>query len=239
MSPNGASSFHAWWDPPPTGLVAVSAVLQIENLPAVKSLYFWAMQVDFVGADGTQYGGGHLGLQWNRAHPSNRAVNWGGYASQYLGGHVLNGSDSPLPSANQDPNTRDYHWHPNRAYQLVVARGNTGGSWRGMVADLETHEIVTVREIFCAGDYLAAATVWTESFADCDAPSVTVAWSDLRGRLSDGREVGPPQILASFQPSERGGCDNTDTVIDHGRIYQKTNTFRTTAPDAQLKLADI
>ncbi|NND13103.1 MAG: hypothetical protein HKO10_04000 [Acidimicrobiia bacterium] len=239
MSPNGASSFHAWWEPPPTGLVAVSAVLEVQNLPSVSSLYFWAMQVDFVSADGTQFGGGHIGLQWNKAHPASRAVNWGGYASQYLGGHVLTGSESELPSANQDPNTRDYMWYPHRAYQLVVARGSEPNSWRGVIADLETHDIVTIREINCEGEFLAAATVWTESFADCDAPSVTVSWSDLRGRLVDGREVGPPQVLASFHPSDRGGCDNTNTVVDHGHIFQTTNTERTTAPDSTLKLAEI
>ena len=235
-SPNGASSFHAWWEPAPTGLVAVSAVLEIHNLPAVNDLYFWAMQVDFVGSDGTQYGGGHIGLQWNRAHPANRAANWGGYASQYLGGHVLTGSESPLPSANQDPNTRDYMWKVNNPYQLVVARTDVPGEWRGMIADLETQELVTVRTLYCEGSYLAAAAVWTECFADCDAPPVEVSWSHLRGQLVDGREFGPPMVLASFQPNDRGGCDNTDTLVEDGKIIQKTNTDRTTTADEKLKL---
>lgn len=238
-SPNGASSFHAWWEPPPTGLAAVSAVLQIHDIPSDNSLYFWAMQVDFVGADGTQFGGGHIGLQWNRAHPANRAVNWGGYASQYRGGHVLTGSDSPLPSANQDPNTRDYMWKLDTPYQLVVARTETPGEWRGMIADLDSQEVVTVRNIYCEGSFLAAASVWTESFANCDAPPVTVSWSNLRGQLVDGREVGPPMVLASFQPNDKGGCDNTNTVVEDGLIVQSTNTERTTSPDQKLKLTDL
>ena len=40
-SANGASSFHLWWEMPPSApLVEVSAVLEVVVPPAVDSLYF-------------------------------------------------------------------------------------------------------------------------------------------------------------------------------------------------------
>lgn len=71
--------------PPPAPLVEVSAVLEVVVPPAVDSLYFWALQVDFI--DGPVHrGGGHTGLQWYGRFPGSTAVNWGGYASGATGG---------------------------------------------------------------------------------------------------------------------------------------------------------
>ena len=89
--------------------MGISVDLEVVSTPPVAELYFWALQANFHGpAGGT--GGAHLGLQWNRAHPENTAVNWGGYQASHLGGAILDGTESGLPSAPSNRNTRDYRW---------------------------------------------------------------------------------------------------------------------------------
>ena len=169
-SGNGASSLHLVWRPPATTLAAVRATVEIPQRPVTSDLYFFALQVSFA-AGGRHLGGGHVGLQWNRRYPGSTAVNWGGYASQERGGAVLPGTDSPLPSQPNDPNTRDYAWQPGRRYRLTIDRGSDLGWWRGLVADLGSGAETTIRELAGGGEHLTAPLVWAEVFAACDAPS--------------------------------------------------------------------
>ena len=254
-SPNGASSFHLQWQLPRTAeasrLVEVSAVLEVQAPPRVRSLYFWALQVDFE-EDGLVWGGAHTGLQWNRSFPGGTAVNWGGYASQERGGAVLAGSFPSLPTLPGDPNTMSYPWQPQRPYRLCVSRSpETAGAWRSTLTDLTSGEATVLRDLMHpdssrgrsgAGPggreaaYLRRPVVWSEVFADCDAPSVVVRWSDLTGVSEDGTIVTPEAVVVNYQSYEAGGCANTSVRFDGSGFLQVTNTPRDVAQGAALQV---
>jgi hypothetical protein len=230
-SGNGASSFHLGWRlPPGTGhLVATSVTLEVRTPPVVDQLYFWALQVGFPRA-----GAAHLGLQWNDRHPGFGAVNWGGYAAD---GSLLAGTDSPLPSTPADPNTRDYPWKPQRAYRLGVHRAGEG-MWRGEVTDLTTGEAVTVRELFSDSPFLGDPMVWSEVFARCDDPSVTVRWSDFEVVTDGADRFAPTALTVNYQSHADGGCANTTSSLGAaGGVQQVTNTERHTPQGTALPLA--
>ena len=229
-SGNGASSFHLGWRLPPAAghLVSASVALEVLAPPVVDHLYFWAMQVMFPGA-----GAAHLGLQWTHRHSGFGAVNWGGYAAD---GSLLAGSESPLPSTPADPNTRDYAWEPGRPYRLAVHR--TGeGVWRGGVTDLRTGDTVTVRDLTAAVPYLGDPMVWSEVFARCDDPPVTVRWSGFEVVTDDGDRFAPDALAVNYQSHAEGGCANTTSVLDDGSgVLQSTNCDRVT-PQGEAILA--
>lgn len=231
-SSNGASSFHLRWEVPPTPLVEVAATLEVLAPPVVPKLYFWALQADFASASGLRRGGAHLGLQFHPSYPGSGAVNWGGYHS---GGGILDGSDSVLPSTLGNANTRDYGWEAGRPYRLrIAAVADRPGAWRGSVTDLATGTETVVRDLFVDADHLVAAVVWSEVFADCDDPSVTVRWSDFSA-VTTGGEIRPRTVQLSYQAHGDGGCANTATAVDEtGWFTQTTNTDRTNAPGSRL-----
>ncbi len=244
-SPNGASSFHLVWELPAAArsarLVEVSAVLEIVVPPQVQALYFWALQVDFLAGDRFR-GGAHTGLQWNRRYPGYTAVNWGGYASQEDGGGILSGSVSDLPGFPDDPNTLGYPWKQGRPYRLRIFRSPDGqGAWRAEVTDVSAGRSSVVRDLFVdAGGkagYLVRPIVWSEVFADCDAPSVSVRWSDLQAADETGAVFRPDAVRVNYQPVSRGGCTNTTATIEAaGAVLQVTNTPRTVEQGALLHL---
>ena len=227
-SANGASSFHLHWQLDRSEpLVEVAGVLEVLVPPDVDRLYFWALQVSFLD-QGSDRGAAHIGLQWNRNHPGGRAVNWGGYGAD---GGLLTGSPSPLPSTPDDPNTRDYPWEPGRPYRLRVSRvAGAPGSWRGEVTDLRSGRATVVRELRPGGDRLASPMVWSEVFARCDHPSVTVRWSGLEARTAAGATVVPKGLSVSYEAGAAGGCDNTTVAPDEQGVLQITNTERMVAP---------
>jgi hypothetical protein len=230
-SGNGASSFHLGWRLPPGEghLVAAGVTLEVRTWPVVDHLYFWALQVGLPGA-----GAAHLGLQWNDRHPGFGAVNWGGYSAD---GSLLAGTESRLPSTPADPNTRDYPWKPQRAYRLGVLRAGEG-LWRGEVTDLTSGNAVTVRELFTASPFLGDPMVWSEVFARCDDPSVTVRWSDFEVANDRGDRFAPTAVAVNYQSHADGGCANTTSVLDgDGGVLQVTNSERTTPQGAALPLA--
>jgi hypothetical protein len=225
----GASSFHLTWRLPPAAghLVEASARLEVLAAPVVEHLYFWALQVSFPGA-----GAAHLGLQWNRTFPSFGAANWGGYAS---GGGLLPGTASSLTSSPNDPNTRDFPWQPARPYRLRVARVEPG-VWRGEITDTTTGTASVVRNLHAPSEFLGEPMVWSEVFARCDDPSVTVRWSDFEIVSERGARFVPDGLLVNYQSHADGGCANTTSVVDpdgHG-VLQITNTERVTPQGAEL-----
>jgi hypothetical protein len=233
-SGNGASSLHLGWSLPAGAghLVAAGVTLEVLTPPVVDHLYFWALQVGFPGA-----GAAHLGLQWNHRHPAFGAVNWGGYAAD---GSLLAGTDSPLPSTPADPNTRDYAWQPERAYRLRVHRTDED-TWRGEITDLATDDTVTVRDLMAASPFLADPMVWSEVFARCDDPSVTVRWSDFEVVTEGGDRIAPAALAVNYQPHTDGGCANTTSVLQGGGgvgggVLQVTNTERATPQGTALPL---
>lgn len=248
-SANGASSFHLTWEFPQdpsasSGLVEVSAVLEILTPPSVKALYFWALQVDFANVRGV-LGGAHTGLQWNARYPHGKAVNWGGYASAEWGGFVLTGTESELPGFPDDPNTMAYRWEPNRPYRLHIFRSpELPGAWRSEVTDLSPGVANAIRDLLpaaaaeAADSYLLRPVVWSEVFADCDAPSVTVRWSDFQAVNRVGVPVRPTAVRVNYQAWEAGGCPNTTATVEAGGgVLQITNAARETKQGATLKLA--
>jgi len=254
-SPTGASSFHLIWEMPRTApashLVEVSVVLEVVVPPRVPSLYFWALQVDFE-EDGLTWGGGHTGLQWNRRFPGNAAVNWGGYASQELGGAVLPGSEPVLRAFSGDPNTMAFDWRPGRPYSLRVYRSpEVAEAWRSEITDLETGEATAIRDLMRPGrpaagagragsvphhGYLRNPMVWSEVFADCDAHSVAVRWSDLTGTTEEGVAVRPEAVRVNYQAHQAGGCGNTSVRRDETGLLQLTNTRREIGQGSRLDL---
>jgi hypothetical protein len=251
-SPNGASSFHLTWQMPSSarvaGLVEVSAVLEVVEPPQVSSLYFWALQVDMED-DGLVWGGGHTGLQWNSRFPGGTAANWGGYASQQRGGGVLSGSHPELFSFPGDPNTMAFPWIPQHPYRLRVHRSpDTAAAWRASLTDVATGDVVVLRDLMQpeglkqrsgraqGTGHLVRPLVWSEVFADCDAPSVTVRWSDFSATREDGVVVRPEALTVNYQSREAGGCANTSVRRDGTGVLQITNTPRDVPQGSRLDL---
>ncbi|MCP3975910.1 MAG: hypothetical protein GY720_15625 [bacterium] len=226
-SGNGASSFHLIWQVPHATVIAVRATLEVTQPPRTSDLYFFALQATFTGTGGDQ-GGAHVGLQWNRRHPGSTAANWGGYRSQQLGGTILSGTESNLPSRPSDPNTRDFPWEPHRAYRLAIEPGYVPGWWLGTVTDLATGESTSIRELDGGGRSLRAPMVWIESFAACDAPTVEARWSDLEVAPRPDQWERVHTIKTNYQSYGAGGCTNTNITADEHHIAQRTNSERTT-----------
>jgi hypothetical protein len=206
--------------------VAASVTLEVLTPPVVDHLYFWALQVAFPGA-----GAAHLGLQWNHRHPGFGAVNWGGYAAD---GSLLEGTESTQPSTPDDPNTRDYPWGPERAYRLRVHRAGEG-TWRGDVLDVASGVTTTVRDLLAPAQFLGDPMVWSEVFARCDDPSVTVRWSDFDVEMETDDWSAPTALAVNYQSHADGGCANTTSVVDDsGGVLQITNAERHTPQGATL-----
>ncbi len=235
-------------------LVEVSVVLEVLVPPRVSALYFWALQVDFL-EDGMIWGGGHTGLQWNRRFSKSTAANWGGYATQERGGAVLAGSSPSLPAFSGDPNTMAFGWKSERPYRLrVYSSPEVPGAWRAEVTDVTTGRATVLRDLLRGDDrpgggFLRAGAagaagerqaslrnpmVWSEVFADCDAPSVVVRWSDLRGETEEGEMVYPDAVRVNYQSGQDGGCANTTIRRDERGILQITNASREVAQGSRL-----
>ena len=227
-SSNRASSMHLFWELPPGGapIVAASARLLVEATPPVDELYFWALQGSFTDGGGHKHGGAHLGLQWHASHPGSRAANWGGYAP---GGGILPGSESALPSATGNANTRDLWWEAGEPHTLTIER-SAGGGWAGSV------DGARLRTLAAGGDRLDGLMVWSEVFARCDAPPVAVRWSGLTATDADGVVRSPVAVRVNYQRRADGGCDNTTAEPDGDGVRQLTATPRRVAQGARLPL---
>ncbi len=218
-------------------LSEVAVTLEILEAPQVARLYFWALQVCFVD-DRRISGAGHLGLQWHPDYPASTAVNWGGYADDWAGGGELDGSEAELPSALSNPNTRDFVWRPNTPYRFRIAQppGSEGGAWRGQVTDIAADTTVTVRDLFARGSLCGRPVVWSEVFADCDAPPVSVRWSNFVVRTATDRLLAPSSVRVTHQAPSAGGCTNTNSFCDSVGVVQRTNSKRANANGSHLKL---
>jgi hypothetical protein len=259
-SSHGASSFHLHWDLPAESgrhaaeqrLLEVSAVLEVLVPPRVEALYFWALQVDFADGRGI-WGGGHTGLQWNRRYPGGTAVNWGGYESPELGGRVLSGTLSSLAGFPDDPNTLSFSWQTSRAYRLhVYPSPDLVGAWRAEVVDLVSAARHVIRDLVpprgrgsdpgsgagTGAAYLARPVVWSEVFADCDAPSATVRWSGLRAVAEDGAVLRPRTVRVNYQAAAQGGCPNTTAATDGRGVLQITGVQRSTPQGSALTVPE-
>ncbi len=197
-----------------------AVTLVVPRFPEVEALYFWALQVSFPGG-----GGAHLGLQWG-ADPGRRLrhVNFGGYGRD----GELAGTDSERPSSFGNPNTRDFDWEEGVPYRLRIARGGRG--WAGWVDDL------AVRELLAPDGPLTGPMVWSEVFADCGDPPVSVRWSDPELVDRSGRRGAVGAATVSYQARGDGGCDNTSSTVEGRSFVQTTSTARRTPHRARLRL---
>lgn len=222
----------------------VSATLEVLVPPRVEALYFWALQVDLADGRGI-WGGGHTGLQWNRRYPGGKAVNWGGYASSEQGGRVLSGSASSLPGFPDDPNTLAFSWQVARPYRFrVYSSDDLAGAWRAEVVDLVSGDARVIRDLLPSPGrgsgpvYLARPLVWSEVFAGCDAPSVTVRWSGLRAVDASGAVLSPETVQVNYQAAAEGGCANTTVATDALGVLQITGAERSVPQGGVLILPD-
>lgn len=229
-SSNAASSMHLFWDLPGS-FAAASVDLEVIEAPTVARLYFWALQAGFVTA-GHDCGAAHLGLQYHPDYPDFTAVNWGGYSPL---GRVLDGTTSTLPSALDNANTRDFAWVQGRPYRLLIDRGLESGWWRGSVTDVRTGDTVVVRELGSGGTHLRRVMTWSEVFARCDHPSVTVRWSNPVAWEDDGTVHVPALASVNYQQVSEGGCTNTTCYSDSIGWCQRTCQSRLTPPGASLE----
>jgi hypothetical protein len=238
-SANGASSFHLVWEMSPSPLRSVSATLEVLQPPAVHRVYLWALQVSFV-TERRLAGAAHLGLLWNPRHPDSAGVNWAGYGPADAASTLLRGHEAPRPGSRGDPNTRDFPWEPGRRYRLAVARApvreGRPAAWRGTVTDLESGAATVVRDLESEGDHLASPMVWSEAFARCEHPSVSVRWSDFRAIDADGEIADPHRARVNYQARTDGGCDNTTVIVDELGLLQVTAVQRQIPQGAILRV---
>ncbi|MYB44979.1 MAG: ABC transporter ATP-binding protein [Acidimicrobiia bacterium] len=231
-SPNGASSFHVWWEVPDIPLASVSVILEVLKPPEVSRLAFFALQASFWSPTRHE-GGAHTGIQWNPRHPRNLAVNWGGYDCD---GAILPGTESSLPSTPLDPNTRDFAWAPVARYRLTIGPRSPGvqgpSRWPARIEGLDTGEDVLVRYLLCGGDHLRAPIVWSELFTRCDDPPVEVRWSEPSALGLDGEPVPVDRGRVTYQAYDAGGCTNTTVEPDRVGIVQRSGCERRTAHDS-------
>jgi len=220
---------HARWLRLPDLVEAVSVDFMVLQRPSSPDLHFWAIQASFVGG-GRPMGAGHLGLQHFPAHPGSGAVNWGGYGAD---GTILSGSESPLPSRPGNANTRDYSWSEGRMYRLSIFRGDRG--WKGSVTDLEADVTTEVRELYAPSTHLANVVMWSEVFAPCEGPPMTVAWSNPTATTATGHHA-VEAVQLSYQSYAEGGCTNTSTELSGSTVVQTTATQRANSAGTILRL---
>jgi len=97
-------------------------------------------------------------------------------------------------------------------------------------------EQTVIRDLHVSARHLAEPVVWSEVFARCDDPPVSVRWSNLRAVTVTGRPVVPEAVSVTYQPRSQGGCDNTSVRLDGTSISQTTNAARTVPDGSVLRL---
>lgn len=230
-----ASSFYLRWfgetgnpdDPTDLGLyTGASAKLTVPETPVMSEIYFWALQVYFYDAEGNQLAGAHTGLQWAPGHPNNRAVNWGGYSD--VTESELDGTTSDMPSATDNPNTRDYEWDINTEYTFEISHVGDG-FWRATVNG------ETIRDLEVPDSaFISTPILFSEIFAACDDPTHMVKWRDPYLYDADDNEYYFPEALREFQVID--ACDNTDSYSIGGYFEMHTNVVRDEEASSNVNL---
>jgi hypothetical protein len=249
-------------------LVEVSATLEVVVPPSVPALYFWAMQVDFVDGSGVWGGGHTglqwnqrypkgTAVNWGGYDSAER----GGAVLPGSESTLPGYRDDPNTLAYPWQPGRPYRFRVFRSPDIT-------GAWRSEVTDILLGDVATIRDLLPrqkhgggeggepgffrrlfsgqrdaspgAGEdgYLTRPIVWSEVFAECDAPSVTVRWSALEAVDEEGTILLPEAVQVNYQSGHEGGCPNTTVSIDEsGGVVQVTNVPRTVPQGAVLSIA--
>ncbi len=225
-SANAASSFHLFWETAGV-FTEASAVIEVTAAPSVARLYFWALQVSFVepGDERSTIGAAHVGLQHHPQYPNSGAVCWGGYRHGSAGSGEIEGSAIGAPSALGNPNVCNYRWEPGRAYRYRVFSPAVG-RWRATVTDVDSGSEFVIRDLYSPATGLKSPMTWTESFAACDDPSVSVRWSDMTVTRADRTVEAASTMRLNYQSVTDGGCTNTASTPDGKGWRQTTNVSR-------------
>lgn len=239
-SSNGASSLHLFWVSEHTTepVVAIGVDLEVLQTPSVDRLCFWALQAT-IRSGTAVIGGAHLGLQHHPDYPGGTAANWGGYHgrdSPETG--ELSGSPLAFPSALANPNTCNFEWVAGAAYRLEIQM-RSPGRWAGLVSRIGEGDPIELRVLDCPGDRLTDFAVWTESFADCDAPGAAVRWANPTLTTASGTLVGIEHAVVNYQKVADGGCSNSDssparTDGNASGIVQRTGVSRANLQGSRL-----
>ncbi len=211
---------------PADPIVEATVVLEVVEPPRIDALYFWALQATF-RAGRAHMGGAHLGLQWHPRYPGGTAANWGGYHGRDTGqSGELPGSPLTLPSALDNPNTCNFDWRAGIEYRLRIVR--TGASeWAGTI-EARGSVATTLRHLHCEAEHLTDLAVWTEAFADCDAPPAEVRWTEPVAITRSGAELRAVTARVNYQSIPDGGCSTSDSSYDGIGILQRTGVPRRT-----------
>lgn len=233
-SSNGASSFHlAWLGTGNADLTEIAVTLTVTDTPTQTALYYWAMSTDFYEA-GVRQGSGHTGLQYINGYPNLHAVNWGGYDA--IGDVEWSGSTSALPSAQNNPNTRDFDWAPGVSYRFRIY-SPSAGLWRSEVTNLATNATTVIRDLFISASSMRGPQVWSEVFADCGAEQTSVQWSDLTYTVGSVTAT-PTGVSTNYQTFDDGGCTNTNSfAVSTTTVEQRTSVQRVTPAATVIPLA--
>lgn len=243
-----ASSFHAWWhfdEAPRPRYSEASVTLTIDTQPTVNDLYYWALSLEFTDENsGNILSGAHCGLQWFNPYPNYKAVNWGGYeydSNGPRGDLILEGSGSSLNSPVNNPNTFSYNWVQGQDYRFRVFRvtnqvGQPAGTsrWRCTVTNVSTNITTVVRDLYAYGDRIYGIAVWSEVFASCDAPSVSILWNSFEALRMNGTPDTVDEFYLTYQ--QQNGCSNTNTETYGGGLRQRTNTGRFNLHETYLSI---
>jgi hypothetical protein len=111
------------------------------------------------------------------------------------------------------------------------------GGWVGDVTDLASGVRTVVRELHASGTALESPMVWSEVFADCDAPGTAVRWRDLMLVSSSGERLLVGTVTVNYQSVTDGGCMTTNASADSSGFVQTTGTTRSTPAARRMSVA--
>jgi hypothetical protein len=93
---------------------------------------------------------------------------------------------------------------------------------------------VVIRELVPGGTHLCSLMTWSEVFARCEQPPVTVRWSNPVAFDDLDEPVRPAEVAVNYQSYGDGGCSNTTAFLDDVGVCQRTGCERLVATGSRL-----
>jgi hypothetical protein len=98
------------------------------------------------------------------------------------------------------------------------------------VTDVVEGRTEVLRDLFVDASGLGEPVCWSEVFAPCRAPLVTVRWSALHALDDRGDIVTPVELRPTYQAAGAGGCPNTESRLDGGEGVLQVSGLPTRRP---------